>query len=417
MRDNLYNLRNLCENIISSLWYNRIHKEGEYKLLEWIYAIRKLVDFIDDNAANNPSLEEISRKVGYSPYYCSVQFHRIAGTTIKSYVAKRRLYMATVAVRDTDKRIIDIAIEYGYFGQNSLTRAFKDAYGCTPAVYRKNSVSIPESMNKLYISLENHIKRGENKMSNKSITNSYAMELKKIEDNKHLIGMVSVDDILRFGYEAGLNENSRVLDLTYGYGTILKVWSEAFGISGVVVEGHPDFAAKGRERLKEAGVDDKIKIVCDDKLKYVDTEKYDLVICTLDQAPLNKSFEFIKNTFSLGEKFLKTGGMLAYIGTYSKIPNPPQELMDFEGELLLLSELNNIFRELGYYLICMAGDTDAMWEHYAVNFHGGAKGDADKMRKNPDDEEHKNWIDKWYRMYFDYRRPYQGQALFGLEKL
>jgi len=45
-------------------------------LYEWIYAIQKLIDFIDDNAVNNPSLEEISRQVGYSPYYCSVQFHK-----------------------------------------------------------------------------------------------------------------------------------------------------------------------------------------------------------------------------------------------------------------------------------------------------------------------------------------------------
>ena len=78
-------------------------------MYEWIYVIQKLVDYIEDNAVNNPSLDEISRQVGYSPYYCSLQFHRIAGTTIKSYVAKRRLYMATVAVRDTNKRIIDIA--------------------------------------------------------------------------------------------------------------------------------------------------------------------------------------------------------------------------------------------------------------------------------------------------------------------
>jgi AraC-like DNA-binding protein len=135
-------------------------------LYEWIYAIQKLIDFIDDNAVNNPSLDEISKHLGYSPYYCSVQFHHIAGTTIKSYMAKRRLCMATVAVRDTNKRIIDIALEYGYSAQSALTRAFKDAYGCTPAAYRKNPVPIPVSMNKIYISPENYIKKGENNMSN-----------------------------------------------------------------------------------------------------------------------------------------------------------------------------------------------------------------------------------------------------------
>ena len=389
-------------------------------MLEWIYAVQKTIDYIEDNAANNPSLEEISKRIGYSPYYCSVQFHRIAGTTIKSYMAKRRLYMATVAVRDTNKRIIDIAVEYGYFGQNSLTRAFKDAYGCTPAAYRKNPDPIPESMGKINISFDNYIRRGENKMSNKSKNGVYAMELKKIEDNKHLIGMVSVDEILRFGYEAGLNENSRVLELTYGYGTISKVWSEAFGISGVVVEGHPDFAARGRERLKQAGVDDKVKIVCEKWAKYIDDEKYDLVICTHGVAvPEGKSSEYIKNTFSLGEKFLKNGGILAFIGTYSKIPDPPQELIDFEGELLVLSELNNIFGELGYCLVCMAGCTDSMWEHYAINgfANSNEEKEKEKLIKNPDDKELKQSIEHWNRMYFDYRRPYQGQALFGLEKL
>ena len=251
-------------------------------------------------------------------------------------------------------------------------------------------------------------------MTNKLITSSYGMELKKIDDNRHLIGMVSVDEILRFGYEVGLNEGSRVLELTYGYGTILKVWSEAFGISGVVVGRSEDFNAKGRERLKQAGVDDKIKIVCEKWDNYVDAEKYDLVICTIgEQIPTGKSLEYIRNCFALGEKFLKDDGILAYIGTYSKIPNPPQELIDFEGELLILSDLNRIFRELGYCLISMAGDTNAMWEHYAVNRHGGAKEAVQALRKDINDD----WVNKWERMYFDYRRPYQGQALFGLEKL
>ncbi|MCL2815724.1 MAG: hypothetical protein FWD23_14095 [Oscillospiraceae bacterium] len=163
-----------------------------------------------------------------------------------------------------------------------------------------------------------------------------------------------------------------------------------------------------------------IKIVCEDKRKYADTEKYDLVICTVGaQIPSGKSLEYIKDSFALGEKFLKNGGILAFIGTYSKIPNPPQELIDFEGELLLLSELSNIFSELGYCLTCMAGDTNAMWEHYIVNgfANSNEQNERKKLKANPNDQELKESIAHWNRMYFDYRKPYQGQALFGLEKL
>ena len=51
-------------------------------------------------------------------------------------------------------------------------------------------------------------------MSNKSKNGAYAMELKKIEDNKHLIGMVSVDEILRFGYEAGSSIGTGCISIT-----------------------------------------------------------------------------------------------------------------------------------------------------------------------------------------------------------
>jgi AraC-like DNA-binding protein len=135
-------------------------------LYEWIYAIQKLIDWIDDNAINNPSLDEISKQLGYSPYYCSTQFHRIAGMTFKNYMAGRRLCMATLAVRDTNDRIIEIALDYGFSSQSALTRAFKDAYGCTPASYRKKPVPIPLSMKKIVITPSHYIEKGDYTMSN-----------------------------------------------------------------------------------------------------------------------------------------------------------------------------------------------------------------------------------------------------------
>jgi hypothetical protein len=56
-----------------------------------------------------------------------------------------------------------------------------------------------------------------------------------------------------------------------------------------------------------------------------------------------------------------------------------------------------------------------MWEHYVVSWSG--KHDINTLRQNQNDEKLKKWVDKWYRMYFDYRRLYEGQALFGLERL
>lgn len=135
-------------------------------MYEWIFAVQKLIDWIDDNAINNPTLTEISSAIGYSPYYCSMQFHRIAGMSIKKYMSKRRLCMAALAVRDTNKRIIDIALEYGFSSQSALTRAFIDAYGCAPAAYRKNPVPVPLSFKKIVVTPLHYIKKGDLSMSN-----------------------------------------------------------------------------------------------------------------------------------------------------------------------------------------------------------------------------------------------------------
>lgn len=135
-------------------------------MYEWIYAVQKMIDWIDDHAINNPSLTEISKTVGYSPWYCSEQFHRIVGITIKEYMARRRLCLAALALRDTDIPLIDIAFEYGFSSQQALTRAFTNAYGCAPAAYRKNPIPIPLTMRKVVINPSHYFEQGENTMSN-----------------------------------------------------------------------------------------------------------------------------------------------------------------------------------------------------------------------------------------------------------
>jgi len=235
----------------------------------------------------------------------------------------------------------------------------------------------------------------------------YEGYLKMIEDNAHLISMVPVEELLRFGYEIGLNQNSRVLDLCCGYGTLLKVWSEAFGISGVGVDINENFLSVGRSRLLKYGIKN-VELICSDVLSYQDSGQYDVVICS-------ETIESIQNTLALGEKFLKSGGVLAYQKVYSKVDNPPKELVDFDLEVLPLSELNKIFNSMGHQLVSMASDTPGMWEHYVINWSG--KRDLLRFAQNREDSELEKWIEKWYSMYFNFRRSYEGHAMFGLQRI
>lgn len=156
-------------------------------MYEWNEAVQKMIDYIEANIKECLSLEEISRQIGYSPYYCSAQFHKICGITIKSYISLRRLALSTLEIRDTNKRIIDIAVKYGFSSQEALTRAFRSTFGCTPASYRKNPVPIPLPIRKVIYFPEHYHKlyKGENTM-NKTILTEPKIRIEHIPAHKYI---------------------------------------------------------------------------------------------------------------------------------------------------------------------------------------------------------------------------------------
>ena len=236
---------------------------------------------------------------------------------------------------------------------------------------------------------------------------NYQEILKTIEDEKYLINMVSAEDIIRFGHSIGLNKDSRVLDLCCGYGTMLKIWREVFGIVGTGVDRDTAFIETGRSRLPDNG----IYLICGDVLQYADNVKYDVVVCTELSTGLFNSFD---EGIAFLEQFIKPCGTLVFGRLFTETPNPPQELVDFDGSLPTLNEICTEIRQCGYLLTSIVSGNTASWERYIMR---DSKQSLAKLRKNPDDTGCSEWADKWNRMYFDYRRPYEGWALFGINKL
>lgn len=154
------------------MWYYILDK-GEKDLFEWNETVQKMIDWIEAHLTENPSLLEMSQHAGYSPYYCSSRFHEVVGMTFKSYIAGRRLAMATLEIRDTDTRILDIAVKYGYSSQEALTRAFMNAFGCTPAAYRKNPVPIALSNLKVVFFPEQYVNQGGPTMNQTMLTEAH----------------------------------------------------------------------------------------------------------------------------------------------------------------------------------------------------------------------------------------------------
>ena len=55
---------------------------------------------------------------------------------LRDYLRRRKLAFALKEVRDTNRSILDIALDHGFSSHEAFTRAFKAAYGVTPSAFR-----------------------------------------------------------------------------------------------------------------------------------------------------------------------------------------------------------------------------------------------------------------------------------------
>ncbi|OWR28482.1 AraC family transcriptional regulator [Saccharibacillus sp. O23] len=107
-------------------------------MYEWNERVQEMVDWIDRHIGENPALAAMSEQLGYSPYYCARHFHRLTGTTLRDYLGYRRISLAALELRDTDRRVLDIALDHGFSSHEAMTRAFRRAFGVAPQEYRRH---------------------------------------------------------------------------------------------------------------------------------------------------------------------------------------------------------------------------------------------------------------------------------------
>ena len=99
-------------------------------------AIALCLEFIEKNIKNELSPEIIASECGYSTFHFSRVFNINQGITLMEYVKKRRLLLAAQDLFN-DKKIIDIALEYGFQTHNGFSKAFKKEFGFSPTQYLK----------------------------------------------------------------------------------------------------------------------------------------------------------------------------------------------------------------------------------------------------------------------------------------
>lgn len=99
--------------------------------------IERSLDYIEEHLGEEVKIEALAGMAALSPFYFQRLFKRLVHKPIQEYVKLRRLAKAVEDLRDPSRRILDVALDYGFSSHANFTRAFKDAYTITPEEYRK----------------------------------------------------------------------------------------------------------------------------------------------------------------------------------------------------------------------------------------------------------------------------------------
>jgi len=120
--------------------------------MDWVKRINSVLDYIEDNLDGEIDDAEIASLFASSQGIFQRVFTNITDMTLSEYIRKRRLTQAARDIRQTDEKIIDIAIKYGYDSASAFSCAFKNFHGIAPSAMRKSNVQ-PNSFQRFSFTL------------------------------------------------------------------------------------------------------------------------------------------------------------------------------------------------------------------------------------------------------------------------
>jgi len=100
------------------------------------------IKFIEENLTNEIDFKEVARLAYCSEYHFKRMFSFLAGISLSEYIRRRRLTLAAFELKNSNIKVIDIAIKYGYSSPDSFARAFQHLHGITPSEAKSNGHSL-----------------------------------------------------------------------------------------------------------------------------------------------------------------------------------------------------------------------------------------------------------------------------------
>lgn len=114
----------------------------------YLPAVHRALDFIEAHLTTPVTLAAIARRAGFSLWHFQRIFQAYTGETLAAYLRRRRLSVAVTEIRNTRRRILDIALDYQFETHAAFTRAFQATLHAAPGTFRRKPGGVPAALDR-----------------------------------------------------------------------------------------------------------------------------------------------------------------------------------------------------------------------------------------------------------------------------
>lgn len=102
--------------------------------------------YIQQNLDGDLSLDRLAQIAHFSPCHFHRIFRGVIGEGVHEHVRRLRLESAAMALKSTQREIVQIALHAGYAAHEAFTRAFRQMFGVSPSQYRAGQQPSPHPL-------------------------------------------------------------------------------------------------------------------------------------------------------------------------------------------------------------------------------------------------------------------------------
>lgn len=110
--------------------------------MEWLNRINQAMAYIESNLINDINYGQAAKIACCSSFHFQRMFSYMANVSLAEYIRRRRMTLAAFELQNSDIKIIDLALKYGYDSPTSFNRAFQSIHGVAPSNARNKGVRL-----------------------------------------------------------------------------------------------------------------------------------------------------------------------------------------------------------------------------------------------------------------------------------